>query len=137
MTFAEIERALRDRPPAWEHGDVRASIAAALDQHVTVQVRDEMTDEERTQLQPLLQFYRRRVDVGLDALERTPVQGGVLIVKFYSSSVVLKSDAGTVAVDFCQGPVNNRSEPETRDSGRKTYKRNRHYDVGVCSPYRA
>ena len=118
MTFAEIERSLRDRPPAWEHGDVRASIAAALDQQVTVQVRDEMTDEERTQLQPLLQFYRRRADVGLDALERTPVQGGVLIVKFYSSSVVLKSDAGTVAVDFCQGPVNNRSEPETRDNRR-------------------
>jgi L-ascorbate metabolism protein UlaG (beta-lactamase superfamily) len=118
LTLAGIEQLLQVHPPAWEHGDARASIAAALDQQVTVQVRDEMTDEERAQLQPLLQFYRRRVGVGLDALERTPVQGGVLIVKFYSSSVVLKSAAGTVALDFCQGPVNNGGEPEARDNRR-------------------
>ena len=91
MTFAEIERALQDHPPAWEHGDARSAIAVALDQQITVQVRDGMTDEDRTRLRPLLEFYRRRIDCGLDALERTRVSAGVLIVKFYSSSLVLKS----------------------------------------------
>jgi L-ascorbate metabolism protein UlaG (beta-lactamase superfamily) len=77
-----------------------------------------MTDEDRAKLQPLLEFYRRRVDAGLEALERTRVTDGVLVVKFYSSSLVLKSAAGTVAVDFCQGPINNGGEPETRDDRR-------------------
>jgi len=40
------------------------------------------------------------------------------VVKFYSSSLVLKSAAGTVAVDFCQGPINNGGEPEARDDRR-------------------
>ncbi|MBM4091654.1 MAG: hypothetical protein FJ276_19835, partial [Planctomycetes bacterium] len=103
--FEEIGQALRDFPPAWEHGEARAAIAASLDRQVAVQVRDGMTDEDRTQLRPLLEFYRRRVDVGLDVLEQTPVTDGVLVVKFYSSSLVLKSAAGTVAVDVCQGPI--------------------------------
>lgn len=118
MIFEEIGQALRDYPPAWEHGDARTAVAAALDQQITVQVRDRLTDEDRAKLRPLLEFYRRRVDVGLDALEQTPVTDGVLVVKFYSSSLVLKSAAGTVAVDFCQGPINNGGEPETRDDRR-------------------
>lgn len=99
-TLAEIEQMLQSHPPAWEHGTARAAIAGGLDRQVTVQVRDAMTDEERARLQPLLEFYRRRVDVGLDALEHTPVSAGVLVVKFYSSSLVLKSAAGIVALDF-------------------------------------
>lgn len=102
MTLEQIEQALRDYPPAWEHGEARAAIAGSLDRAITVQVRDGMTDEDRAKLQPLLEFYRRRVDVGLDVLEQTPVTDGVLVVKFYSSSLVLKSAAGTVAVDFSQ-----------------------------------
>ena len=117
-TLAEIEQMLPSHPPAWEHGTARAAIAGALDRQVTVQVRDAMTDEERVRLKPLLEFYRRRVDVGLDALEHTPVSAGVLVVKFYSSSLVLKSAAGTVALDFCQGPINNGGEPEVRDDRR-------------------
>jgi hypothetical protein len=118
MSLAEIERALPQYPPAWEHGEARAAIAASLDRQVTVQVRDGMTDEDRAKLQPLLEFYRRCVDAGLETLERTRVTDGVLVVKFYSSSLVLKSAAGTVAVDFCQGPINNGGEPETRDDRR-------------------
>ena len=118
MTLGEIERALAKYPPAWEHGEARAAIAAALDRQVAVQVRDGMTDADRDQLRPLLEFYRRRVDAGLEALERTPVTAGVLVVKFYSSSLVLKSAAGTVAVDCCQGPINNGGEPEMRDDRR-------------------
>jgi L-ascorbate metabolism protein UlaG (beta-lactamase superfamily) len=118
MSLAEIERALPRYPPAWEHSEARAAIATSLDRQVTVQVRDGMTDEDRAKLQPLLEFYRRRVDAGLEALERTRVTDGVLVVKFYSSSLVLKSAAGTVAVDFCQGPINNGGEPETRDDRR-------------------
>jgi hypothetical protein len=78
MSLAEIERALPQYPPAWEHGEARAAIAASLDRQVTVQVRDGMTDEDRAKLQPLLEFYRRRVDAGLEALERTRVTDGVL-----------------------------------------------------------
>ncbi len=118
MSLAEIERALPKYPPAWEHGDARAALAAALDRQVTVQISDEMTDGDRAKLQPLLEFYRRRVEAGLDALEQTCVSEGVLVVKFYSSSLVLKSPAGIVAVDFCQGPINNGGEPETRDDRR-------------------
>jgi len=117
-TLADIEQSLQDHPPAWEHGNARAAIAAALDQQITVQVRDDMTDADRAQLQPLLEFYRRRVDAGLHTLANTPVADGLLIVKFYSSSVVLKCAAGCVAVDFCQGPINNGGEPETRDNRR-------------------
>jgi L-ascorbate metabolism protein UlaG (beta-lactamase superfamily) len=118
MTLAEIERALAASPPAWEHGDARAAIAASLDKLIDVQVRDAMTDEDRAKLQPLVEFYRRRVDQGLDALERTPVTEGARVFKFYSSSLVLKSAQGTVAVDFCQGPVNNGGEPNSRDARR-------------------
>ncbi len=121
MSLVEIERALPQYPPAWEHGDARAAIAASLDQQVTVQVRDGMTDEDRTKLRPLLEFYRRRIDAGLETLEQARVADGVLMVKFYSSSLVLKSAVGTVAVDFCQGPINNGGEPETRDDRRTKF----------------
>ena len=114
--LAEIERSLQAHPPAWVHGDARAAIAASLDQQITVQVRDGMTDDDRARLRSLLEFYRRRIDAGLDALEHARVTDGVLVAKFYSSSVVLKSRAGTVDVDFCQGPVNNGGEPEARDN---------------------
>lgn len=118
MTLPQIESALAAAPPALENGDARAAIAAALDQQVSIQVSKTMTDAERAGLRPLLEFYRRRVDQGLDALERAKVTAGVYVFKFYSSSVVLKSAQGTVAVDFCQGPVNNAGEPEQRDEER-------------------
>lgn len=41
--------------------------------------------------------------------------------KFYSSSYVLRTAAGTVAVDFCQGPINNGGEPEQRDEYRSGF----------------
>jgi len=118
MSLNEIEQAMTSFPPSWKHGDQRAFIARSLDKIVCVQARDSMTDADRAQLQPLLAFYRRCVDRGLDSLERTQVKDGVLVVKFYSSSFVLKSAAGTVAIDFCQGPINNGGEPEERDTRR-------------------
>jgi len=118
MSLNEIEQAMASLPPAWKHRDQRAFIARSFDKIVNVQVRDGMTDTERAQLQPLLAFYRRCVDRGLDALERTQVKDGVLAVKFYSSSFVFKSAAGAVAIDFCQGPINNGGEPEARDTRR-------------------
>lgn len=118
MTLPQIESALAAAPPDWGNGDERAAIAAAMDAQVHIQVTKTMTDADRAELRPLLAFYRRRVDAGLDALERTRVTSGVLAVKFYSSALVLKSAQGTVAVDFCQGPVNNAGEPEQRDEER-------------------
>ena len=115
MSLDEIARALEVYPPRWEFGDQRAPIMASLDRHVTVQIRKDWTDAERTRLKPLHAFYLQRVDRGLDALERARVTTGVHVFKFYSSSFVFKTAQGTVAVDFCQGPINNAGEPETRD----------------------
>jgi len=119
MTLEEIEAAIRAYPPRDDHWTPRRQIALSLDKLVQVQVRDGLREEELASLLPLRDFYRRRVDAGLDRLERTTVTQGVHVFKFYSSSVVLKSAEGTVAVDFCQGPVNNGAEPERSDA-RKT-----------------
>lgn len=121
MSLVDIERALEAYPPRWEFGDQRAALLAALDRHVTVQIRKGWTDAERARLRPLHEFYLRRVDAGLDRLEHTPVTRGVHAFKFYSSSWVLKSAHGTVAVEFSQGPVNNGGEPETRDEYRSGF----------------
>lgn len=118
MALPQIEEALAAHPPALAASPARAAIAASLDRLVDVRVREGLTDGERERLQPLVAFYRRQVDRGLDALERTPVREGVHVFKFYSSSLVFKSAAGTIAVDFAQGPVNNGGEPEARDTRR-------------------
>lgn len=118
MSLAEIETALRAHPPSREAWAARRQIAASLDKLIRVQVRDGMTDEERAALRPLHALYLRRVDEGLDRLEKAKVVEGVRVFKFYSSSIVLKSAEGTVVVDFAQGPVNNWGEPEARDTRR-------------------
>jgi L-ascorbate metabolism protein UlaG (beta-lactamase superfamily) len=119
MTLPEIEAALKVYGPGWEHWAARRQIALSLDKLIHVQVKDGLSDDDRASLLPLRDFYRRRVDEGLDRLERTTVTEGVHVFKFYSSSIILKSAQGTVAVDFCQGPVNNGGEPEKTDQ-RKT-----------------
>ncbi len=115
MSLKEIGAALKAYPPRWEFGAQRAQIMASLDRQITVQVRKGWNDAERAKLKPLHEFYLQRVDIGLDKLESTRVSAGVHAFKFYSSSFVLKTARGTVAVDFCQGPINNGGEPEERD----------------------
>jgi L-ascorbate metabolism protein UlaG (beta-lactamase superfamily) len=115
MSLAEIEEALVEHPPRWEDGAARAAILESLDHRISVQIRKGWTDEERAHLQPVREFYLRRIDIGLAKLESTRVTTGVHVFKFYSSSYVFRTAAGTVAVDFCQGPVNNAGEPEKRD----------------------
>jgi L-ascorbate metabolism protein UlaG (beta-lactamase superfamily) len=115
MSLEEIEGALRQHPPGWNDGAARGAILASLDRQVTIQIRAGWTDEERERLRPLHAFYLRRVDEALAALEQTRVTAGVHVFKFYSSSYVLRSAQGTVAVDFCQGPINNAGEPEQVD----------------------
>jgi L-ascorbate metabolism protein UlaG (beta-lactamase superfamily) len=102
-------------PPRWEFGDQRAAITAPLDKHVTIQIQKGWTELSKRQLHALHEFYLRRVDIGLDKLERTQVTTGVHAFKFYSSSYILKTAHGTAAVEFSQGPINNGGEPETRD----------------------
>jgi L-ascorbate metabolism protein UlaG (beta-lactamase superfamily) len=115
MTLDEIEKAMAACPPSWEFGDPRAQIMSSLDRLITVQMGKSTKPEEKAKLKPIVDFYRRRVDRGLDKIEKTKVVSGVYVFKFYSSALVLKSADGTIAVDFCQGPVNNGGEPETRD----------------------
>lgn len=115
MSLGEIARALETYPPRWEFGEQRAAIMASMDKYVTVQIRKGWTEEERQKLRPLHEFYVKRVDLGLDKLEHTQVTHGVHAFKFYSSSYVLKTAHGTLAVEFSQGPINNGGEPETRD----------------------
>lgn len=115
MSLGEIARALEAYPPRWEFGDQRAAIMASLDRHITVQIHQGWTEAEKAALKPVHEFFLRRVDLGLDKLERTKVTTGVHAFKFYSSSYILKTAAGTVAVEFAQGPIQNGGEPEQRD----------------------
>lgn len=139
MSLDEIGAAMAAYPPSWESADARAKIMKSLDRLVTVRVRDGLSEEEKSKLHTLADFYRKRIDAGLDKLEATvaspsgllaesaqrrkllrpgdarPVTEGVHVFKFYSSSIIVKSAKGTVAFDFCQGPVNNGGEPEDCD----------------------
>lgn len=121
MPLGETETALQAYPPDWRHGDERAKIMASLDRQVTVRVCKEMSDADRKKLLPVRDFYRRRVDIGLDKLARTRVAEGVHAFKFYSSSWVFKAKEGSVAVEFSQGPINNGGTPEERDYHRSGF----------------
>lgn len=103
MTIAEVEQAMLAYPPAAANVGPRGLIAKSMDKQVRL-VRQEITNEQVTELQPLRDFYLRQVDRGLQELEQCRVTQGVRIFKFYSSSVVLKSKDGVVAMDFQQGP---------------------------------
>lgn len=122
MTLVQIENALELFPPSFEFGKQRLQIMESMDKIIDFSVRDNDRDEQK--LQEIVKFYRRQVDKGLQALELTDVKEGVYIFKFYSSSLIFKSPEGTVAIDFCQGPVgndyklesySNEGEPETSD----------------------
>ena len=118
MSWDEIDQAMVKFPPSFAHGDERLMIMQSLDRLIRYSVKH-VPDADRAKLKPWLEemvpFYQRRVDRGLDALQNARVEEGVHLFKFYSSSVILKSAAGTVALDFCQGPVNNGGEPEAAD----------------------
>ncbi len=114
MSLDEIARALEAHPPRWEFGDQRAAITASLDRHINQRIHKSAI-LNKGRLQPLREFYLKRMDTGLDKLERTQVTHGVHAFKFYSSSFVFKTAEGTVAVEFAQGPIDNRGEPEEQD----------------------
>ena len=138
MTWEEITQAMAKYPPSFDSGLERMFIMQSMDRLVDFQVQ-KMGPKERARLTEMVHFYRRRVDSGLDALEKTrsadAVAGAkarpgaarrgpkpntrrpenVRVVKFYSSSVVLCTPSATVAIDFAQGPVDNHGEPEVSD----------------------
>ncbi len=119
MTWDQIDRAMGAYPPSFDYGDQRLMIMQSMDRLISFSVKH-VPDEDRPKLKPeleaMVKFYRRRVDRGLDALEKTRVGEGVHVFKFYSSSLILKSADGIVSLDFCQGPVNNGGEPEKSDA---------------------
>jgi hypothetical protein len=104
MNEKEVEQALLAYPPSAKNNAERALIAQSMDKLVRFAVKRDITDEQVEQLRPLRDLYLRQVDRGLDALEKCEVGDGVRIFKFYSSSVILKSRDGVVAIDFQQGP---------------------------------
>ncbi len=121
MNFEQIEQAMKAFPPSFEFGDQRLNIMESLDALINFSLRSD--DYKRNYnvpkdlpeyVQPLndiVKFYLKQVDLGLDALEKTKVKKGVHVFKFYSSSVVLKSANGSVAIDFAQGPAGSGNEP--------------------------
>lgn len=122
MTLEQIEQEMRNYPPLFEYGDQRLQIMESLDKIIDFSVRDNNRDERK--LEEIVAFYRRQMEQGLQVLEKTKVREGVHIFKFYSSSVILKSAEGTIAIDFCQGPIGNdyklgsvanEGEPEKSD----------------------
>lgn len=119
MNFDQIALAMKAYPPQFaKFGDERLKIFESVDTLINFSVKH---DSVRTNpvwvnnLQQMGEFYRNSIDRGLDALEKTKVTNGVFIVKLYSSSLVLKTKEGIVAVDICQGPVGNTNEPEFVD----------------------
>jgi len=135
MTWEEISQALAKYPPSFDSGLQRMFIMQSMDRLIDFQVQ-KLSADQRVRLNDAVLFYRRRVEAGLDALERArPADNAagakrpgrrfkpgvarraenVRVLKFFSSSVVLSTSAGTVAIDFAQGPVDNRGEPEVSD----------------------
>ncbi|MHC4715648.1 MAG: MBL fold metallo-hydrolase [Planctomycetota bacterium] len=118
MSLGHIHAALQAHRPVATNVPQRRTIFTAMDKHVTIRVRRSagFGDEQRQKLKPLIEFYRRRVDVGLDKLAKVKVTRGVHAFKFYSSSYVLRSKDGTVLVDFAQGPImGTDGHPEDAD----------------------
>ncbi len=119
--FSEVEALLAAHGPSASNIAARHEIAKRLDELVRVHVTRRMSAEEVKNLVPIRDFHLRQVDRGLDALERAEVKEGVQIFKFYSSSMVIKSPMGVIAIDFQEGPLpDNRAEPEATRVGRQT-----------------
>lgn len=120
MSFDEINHALKVYPPNFAYGSERLQIFESLDALISFSVKDNFRAAPVlvTRLEEMIQFYRNQVDRVLDAIEKTKVgDGEVQVFKLYSSSILLKSAQGVVAVDLAQGPVGNISgEPETVDA---------------------
>lgn len=106
MTWDEIDESLQEHPPGFTDIDAREKLLRAVDERVLLEFGDRTVNEALSgEHAELSAFYRRQVDRGLDALETTEITNGVGVWKFYSSSVVLKSANGILAIDFCQGPI--------------------------------
>ncbi len=114
MSLSQIELEMKNYPPRFEFGNQRLLIMESLDKIIDFSVRDDNRDEIK--LKEIVSFYQRQVDQALSKLEKTKVNEGVHIFKFYSSSLILKSAEGTVAIDFCQGPVGNDYKLESYDN---------------------
>ncbi|MET0394396.1 MAG: hypothetical protein ABW019_14715 [Chitinophagaceae bacterium] len=104
MSAREIGQAMQAYPPSIDHVDARMLIAQSLDKLIHFSVKQDITDEQVAELAPIRDLYLRQVDHNLDALEQSKVAEGVRIFKFYSSSVIIQSKEGVIAVDFQQGP---------------------------------
>ncbi len=116
MSFEVIEELLLQAPPTLgldgESYGKRRLVAAELDKVVNIAVNHQTSDDEFKRIKQLAKFYHGRVEAGLSTLEKTRVTTGVVICKFYSSSVVVKSAEGTIAIDFQEGPVRaNGADP--------------------------
>jgi len=114
MSLSQIELEMKNYPPRFELGHQRLMIMESLDKIIDFSVRDNNRDERK--LKEIVSFYQRQVDQGLSKLETTKVTEGVHIFKFYSSSLIIKSAEGTIAIDFCQGPVGNDYKLESYDN---------------------
>lgn len=114
MSLSQIELEMKKYPPCFEFGSERLLIMESLDKIIDFSVRDNNRDERK--LKEIVTFYQRQVDQGLSKLETTKVTEGVHIFKFYSSSLILKSAEGIIAMDFCQGPVGNDYKLESYDN---------------------
>lgn len=119
MSFKQIQCAMDMYPPHFKFGNERSKILQSMDAMISFSVKHDNYLGNKiyvNRLKDLSDFYRQQVDKGLDALEKTKVRKGeVQVFKFYSSSIILKSCEGIVAIDFCQGPIGNSAEPEETD----------------------
>lgn len=103
LSLDEIDLLLDRAPPATDDVATRARALLALDKFIGF---------PEAALDPaVIAFFRRRMDKGLAALEAPPPASGARIVKFYSSSVVVKTRDACFAFDLCDG----FSTPEQRD----------------------
>lgn len=119
MDFQQIQKAMMCYPPDFRFGKERSKIFQSMDALISFSVKHDNyrdTDNDRIRMEQIAGFYKNQIDKALDNLEKTEVnKGEIYVLKLYSSSIILKSSQGTVAIDFCQGPVGNLGEPEQND----------------------
>ena len=113
-TWTRISTALAQAPPDTGDHNRRLAVLEAIDSKLTSRLTS--YDEE------LVAFYHSRIESTVAHLQNPPPSEGLELLKLYSSSVILRSATETLLVDFCQGPVDNRGEPEAvADAGHRFY----------------
>ncbi len=107
LNFATLSHALELHPP----GTTRTRLHAGRIQ--TLKSLDErITDISIAENPRFTDFYRERIECGINRLKQEIPDHQVQIIKGYSSGVILQRAGHALAIDWVDGPVPNDIPPE-------------------------